>query len=46
MSVTVTLGLLSGKTATITAALDEEVGTVKRRAETAPWRSSGWFLGL
>ena len=46
MSITVTVGLLSGKTAVIAAALDEEVGAVKRRAETAPWRSSGWLLGL
>ena len=34
-SITVTVGLLSGKTATVTASSDEEVGTLKRRAETA-----------
>ena len=35
MSITATVGLLSGKTATVKAGLDEEVGTLKRQAETA-----------
>ena len=35
MSLTVQVGLLSGRTATVQADLDEEVRTLKRRAETA-----------
>ena len=35
MSITVEVGLLSGKTVTVKADLDEEVGTLKRRAQTA-----------
>ena len=35
MSDTVEVGLLSGRTATVTAALDEEVGALKLRAQTA-----------
>ncbi|OLQ11860.1 Ras-related protein Rab-4B [Symbiodinium microadriaticum] len=35
MSITVAVGLLSGKTATVKADLDEQVGTLKRRAENA-----------
>ncbi|OLP97890.1 Ankyrin repeat and KH domain-containing protein mask [Symbiodinium microadriaticum] len=35
MSITVDVGLLSGKTATVKAALDEEVGALKRRAQIA-----------
>ena len=31
MSITVAIGLLSGKTATVQAGLDEEVGTLKRQ---------------
>ena len=36
MSITVDVGLLSGRTASVQADLDEEVA----------WRSSGWLLGL
>ncbi|OLP97881.1 hypothetical protein AK812_SmicGene19724 [Symbiodinium microadriaticum] len=35
MSITVDVGLLSGKTATVKAGLDEEVGALKRRAQIA-----------
>ncbi|OLQ01854.1 Potassium channel KAT2 [Symbiodinium microadriaticum] len=35
MSLTVQVGLLSGRTATVQANLEEAVGTLKRRAETA-----------
>ena len=35
MSITVSVGLLSGKTATVEAALDEEVGALKRQAQLA-----------
>ena len=34
MSIVVEVGLPSGKTATVTAQLDEEVGTLQRRAQT------------
>eukprot|EP00439_Symbiodinium_sp_Y106_P047255 s326_g6.t1 len=34
MQISVTVGLLSGKAATVEAGLDEEVGTLKRRAQT------------
>ena len=54
MSVTVEVGLLSGKTATVQAGLDETVETLKRRAQMAlgvgeraasglTWRHSGWL---
>ena len=35
MSIAVYVGLLSGKTATVNAGLDEEVGTLKLRAQAA-----------
>ena len=35
MAIAVAVGLLSGRTATVKAGLDEEVGTLKRRAQTA-----------
>ena len=35
MSITVEVGLLSGKSVTVEAGLDEEVGTLKRRAQIA-----------
>ena len=35
MSITVSVGLLSGKTATLKAAFDEDVGTLKRKAQLA-----------
>ena len=45
MSIEVTVGLLSGKTATVTADLDEEVATLKRRAETALGVGRGRLVG-
>eukprot|EP00439_Symbiodinium_sp_Y106_P085520 s55_g28.t2 len=45
MSIQVTVGLLSGKTATVTADLDEEVATLKRRAETALGVGRGRLVG-
>ena len=35
MSITVEVGLLSGKTACVRAGVDEDVATLKRRAQTA-----------
>ena len=45
MSIEVTVGLLSGKTATVTADLDEEVATLKRRAENALGVGRGRLVG-
>ena len=42
MSDTVEVGLLSGRTATVTAALDEEVGALKLRAQTALGMGDLW----
>ena len=44
MSITVTVGLLSGKQATVEAGLDEEVGTLKRKAQTALGVARGRLL--
>ena len=44
MSVTVEVGLLSGKATTVEAALDEEVGTLKLRAQTALGVGRGCLL--
>ena len=43
--ITLTVGLLSGKTATVTASSDEEVGALKRRAQTALGVGNGRLLG-
>ena len=50
MSVDVVVGLVSGRTATVQAALDETVGTLKRRAQNALgvaagliWMFPGWM---
>ena len=45
MSIEVTVGLLSGKTATVSAHLDEEVRTLKRRAQTALGVDRGRLVG-
>ena len=43
-SITLTVGLLSGKTATVTASSDEQVGALKRRAQTALGVGNGRLL--
>ena len=45
MSITVDGGLLSGKTATVKADLDEEVGALKRRAQIAQGVGRGRLVG-
>ena len=45
MSITVEVGLLSGKAATVKADLDEEVGTLKRRAQMALGVGRGRLVG-
>eukprot|EP00439_Symbiodinium_sp_Y106_P023674 s3358_g2.t3 len=45
MSITLEVGLLSGKTATVKADLDEEVATLKSRAETALGVGRGRLVG-
>ena len=45
MSITVDVGLLSGKTATVKAGLDEEVGALKRRAHIALGVGRGRLVG-
>ena len=45
MSITVDVGLLSGKTATVKAGLDEEVGALKRRAQIALGIGRGRLVG-
>ena len=44
MSVTVKVGLLSGRTVTVQAGLDEAVGSLKRRAQTALGVGNGRLL--
>ena len=44
MSITVEVGLLSGKSVTVEADLDEEVGTLKRRAQHALGVGRGCLL--
>ena len=45
MSITVDVGLLSGKTATVKADLDEEVGALERRAQIALGVGRGRLVG-
>ena len=45
MSIAVAVGLLSGKTATVNADLCEEVGALKRRAQTALGVGRGLLVG-
>ena len=45
MSIEVTVGLLSGKTATVKADLDEELGALKHRAQTALGVGRGRLVG-
>ncbi|OLQ00894.1 hypothetical protein AK812_SmicGene16400 [Symbiodinium microadriaticum] len=45
MSITVDVGLLSGKTATVKAGLDEEVGALQRRAQIALGVGRGRLVG-
>ena len=44
MSIQVEVGLISGKKATVQAALDETVGTLKRRAQVALGVGTGLLL--
>ena len=45
MSITVDVGLLSGKTVTVKAGLDEDVGALKRRAQIALGSGRGRLVG-
>ena len=45
MSITVEVGLLSAKTVTVTAALEEDVGTLQFRAQTALGVGNGRLVG-
>ena len=45
MSIKVEVGLLSGKTVTVNAGLNEEVGTMKRRAQIALGVGRGRLVG-
>ena len=44
MSITVLVGMLSGKTATVQVELDEEVNALRLRAQTALGIGKGWLL--
>eukprot|EP00439_Symbiodinium_sp_Y106_P048542 s899_g6.t1 len=44
MSITVSVGMISGKTATVQVELDEEVNTLRLRAQSALGIGKGWLL--